>query len=363
MKKAMVVWLLLIFSAAVTGYVETVSTSKKHKNHAPESTQAVKAEELPNFEQLTQKLNTYLEEQHFNGTVLVIRDGITILNKGYGFADLEKKISNTPNTKFRIGSITKTVVATAVLQLQEQGKLSIYDNVNRYIPSFPAERNITLYHLLTHTSGLPEEGKGTVNASSHEQLVKWIGRQNLAFEPGKGWVYSDRNYMVLSYIIEKISGEPLSKYVKEHIFNPAGMNDSGMGEENGSDPNFSKGYKKNENGVVPAVKPLMPWLYGCGEMYTTTMDMKKLDEAIISGKLLKPASVNLMFTASDEKKYGFSFYINTDFYHNHGVVSGWNTFNNMNWKKHTFIIVFSNIQNSINDEFNQTFRNMAMSAP
>ena len=82
-----------------------------------------------------------------------------ILNKGYGYADVQNKIENTPQTKYRIGSITKTVVATSILQLQEQGKLNIQDNVNKYIPSFPENKNITLYHLLTHTSGLPEHAK------------------------------------------------------------------------------------------------------------------------------------------------------------------------------------------------------------
>lgn len=101
-----------------------------------------------------------------------------ILNKGYGYADVQNKIENTPQTKYRIGSITKTVVATSILQLQEQGKLNIQDNVNKYIPSFPADKHITLYHLLTHTSGLPENGEGKVNVASRINLVTWIGSQN-----------------------------------------------------------------------------------------------------------------------------------------------------------------------------------------
>ncbi|WP_028399495.1 serine hydrolase domain-containing protein [Ectobacillus panaciterrae] len=360
MKTMKLVCLLLILLALGAG---TDSKRKETKNEpVPAPVQPAKAVPGPNYDQLSKNLDTYLQEQHFNGSVLVIRDGKTILDKGYGFADFEKNIENKPTTKFRIGSITKTVIAAAVLQLQEQGKLDIHHNVHQYVSSFLAEKNITLFHLLTHTSGLPEEGKGKVNASNHEQLVKWIGSQSLAFEPGKGWLYSDRNYMVLSYIIEKVSGEPLSKYVTEHIFLPADMHDSGMGEEN-QDAVFSKGYRKNDKGIVPAAKPFAQWLYGCGEMYTTTGDMKKLDEALMNGKLLQSSSIKLMFTASDERKYGFGFYVYPDFYHNHGVVSGWNTFNNMNWQKQTFVITFSNIQNSINDDFNKTFRNLVMSTP
>ncbi len=103
----------------------------------------------------------------------------------------------------------------------------------------------------------------------------------------------------------------------------------------------------------------MNWLYGCGEMYTTVEDMKRLDEAIMDGKLLSKQSVLDMFTASPARKYGFSFYTYPDYYHNHGVLAGWNTFNNFNWDKKTFVILFSNVQNGMNDTFNQEFRKMA----
>ena len=141
-----------------------------------------------------------------------------ILNKGYGYADVQNKIENTPQTKYRIGSITKTVVATSILQLQEQGKLNIQDNVNKYIPSFPENKNITLYHLLTHTSGLPEHAKGNVNLCFRLQLINWIGRQNLEFPAGTGWRYTDYNYMVLAYIIEHISKTFRRLHKRKHIY-------------------------------------------------------------------------------------------------------------------------------------------------
>lgn len=103
----------------------------------------------------------------------------------------------------------------------------------------------------------------------------------------------------------------------------------------------------------------MNWLYGCGEMYTTVDDMKRLDEAIMDGKLISKQSLSDMFTVSPARKYGFSFYIYPDYYHNHGVLAGWNTFNNFNWDKRTFVILFSNVQNGMNDTFNQEFRKLA----
>ncbi|MEI5890301.1 class A beta-lactamase-related serine hydrolase [Bacillus cereus] len=315
-------------------------------------------EQQIDYASISQKLDQYLIGKQFNGTVLVTDKERVILNKGYGYADIQNKIQNTPQTKYRIGSITKTVVATSILQLQEQGKLNIQDNVNKYIPSFPADKNITLYHLLTHTSGLPEKGEGKVNASSRINLVNWIGSQKLAFQPGEGWRYTDYNYMVLAYIIESISKKTLGDYIKENIFTKAEMHESGMGNTTPGDQHFTKGYVKKDNVLEPAQKLSMDWLYGCGEMYTTVGDMKKLDEAIINGKLLSEQSIQAMFSPSAERKYAFSFYIYPDYFHNHGVLSGWNTFNNFNKEKGTFVILFSNVKNSMDDDFNKEFRKM-----
>ncbi|MEC2642420.1 serine hydrolase, partial [Bacillus thuringiensis] len=174
----------------------TVLTTKVNPTIEPEVQGNIeeKEEQQIDYASISQKLDQYLVGKQFNGTVLVTDKEHVILNKGYGYADVQNKIENTPQTKYRIGSITKTVVATSILQLQEQGKLNIQDNVNKYIPSFPENKNITLYHLLTHTSGLPEHAKGNVNAASRLQLINWIGRQNLEFPAGTGWRYTDYNY-------------------------------------------------------------------------------------------------------------------------------------------------------------------------
>ncbi|MDA2165709.1 serine hydrolase [Bacillus cereus] len=328
------------------------------ESEVQENIEEEKKEKQIDYASISQKLDQYLVGKQFNGTVLVTDKEHVILNKGYGYADVQNKIENTPHTKYRIGSITKTVVATSILQLQDQGKLNIQDNVNKYIPSFPENKNITLYHLLTHTSGLPEHAKGNVNAASRLPLINWIGRQNLEFPAGTGWRYTDYNYMVLAYIIEHISKKTLGDYIKENIFVKADMHESGMGNMVPGDKNFTKGYVKKNQELVPAQKLGMDWLYGCGEMYTTVGDMKKLDEAIINGKLLSEQSIQVMFSPSKERKYAFSFYIYPDYFHNHGVLSGWNTFNNFNKEKGTFVILFSNVKNSMDDDFNKDFRKM-----
>ncbi|MFD3447921.1 serine hydrolase domain-containing protein [Microbacteriaceae bacterium 4G12] len=370
MKKRTFIFIFLVLvasSVVLLQWQHGKAKEAKTKKQPSATATAVASDQIPapkpDNSMLRARLDQFLQERHFNGSALVMQDGEVILDKGYGYADFGKNISNTPDTKYRIGSITKTAVALSILQLQEQGKVNIYDNVNKYIQSFPANKNISLYHLLTHTSGLPSNGTGKVDASNHLKLVTWIGSQNLAFTPGTGWLYSDRNYMVLAYIVEKVSGEPIAKYVKEHIFVPAGMNQSGMGDDPANDANFSKGYVLDNLKEVPAPKLSMQWLYGCGELYTTTHDMYKLDEAIMLGKLISSESMKLMFTPSPNKDYAFSFYILPDYYHNHGVLAGWNTFNNFNWEKRTFVMLFSNVKNGIDDNFNKEFRSMVIPKP
>ncbi|EJP92271.1 serine hydrolase domain-containing protein [Bacillus cereus] len=319
----------------------------------------VDANQQKRYDIAATKLDQYLKDKGFNGTVLVTDKNNVVLRKGYGYANIKDKVLTTPRTKYRIGSITKTVVAISILQLREKGKLNIEDNVNKYIPSFPADKNITLRNLLTHTSGLPDQGQGSVDAASRLKLVTWIGAQKLQFPAGTGWKYTDYNYMVLAYIVEKISNKPLAEYVKENIFNPVEMNESGMGATRPEDIFLAEGYTKKDNELIAAPRLKMNWLYGCGEMYTTVEDMKRLDEAIMDGKLISKQSLSDMFTVSPARKYGFSFYIYPDYYHNHGVLAGWNTFNNFNWDKRTFVILFSNVQNGMNDTFNQEFRKLA----
>ncbi|MFB5252788.1 serine hydrolase domain-containing protein [Bacillus cereus] len=364
-------WLIVFFIFAIfCGSVAALIHANKEKKYSLKAFSnfedkvgnvqpKVDANQQKRYDIAATKLDQYLKDKGFNGTVLVTDKNNVVLRKGYGYANIKDKVLTTPRTKYRIGSITKTVVAISILQLREKGKLNIEDNVNKYIPSFPADKNITLRNLLTHTSGLPDQGQGSVDAASRLKLVTWIGAQKLQFPAGTGWKYTDYNYMVLAYIVEKISNKPLAEYVKENIFTPVEMNESGMGATLPEDIFLAEGYTKKDNELIAAPRLKMNWLYGCGEMYTTVEDMKRLDEAIMDGKLISKQSLSDMFTVSPARKYGFSFYIYPDYYHNHGVLAGWNTFNNFNWDKRTFVILFSNVQNGMNDTFNQEFRKLA----
>ncbi|MBC6971127.1 serine hydrolase [Bacillus sp. Xin] len=316
----------------------------------PEGTQQAKAVEKP-VEGPPQEINenaeldNYLKDKNFSGTAVVVKNGKVLLNKGYGMANQEKKIPNNSQTTFYIGSISKAFVATAIMQLKDQNKLQTEDTIAKYIPDFPRGNEVKLVHLLTHTSGIPEyeAGEGDI---SHEELLKRIGQQKRLFNPGEKWKYSDSNYSILGYIVEKVSGQPLEEYIKQHIFDVVGMKQSGFGTGLEKTKYPSTGYKVvNNNMTVPAI-PNMSQLYGNGDIYTSANDLYLFNEALFSGKLISKESYDQMFTAF-KKDYGFGWYVNPGSYSNHGVMPGWNCLNGFSRSGNVYVILLSNIQNNI----------------
>ena len=164
----------------------------------------------------------YAANKRFMGAVLVARDGKVILDKGYGSANLEWDVANTPTTKFRLGSITKQFTAACILLLEERGKLKVEDPVKKYLPDPPAAWDkVTIFHLLTHTSGIPSftgfPDYGTTEAitTTPAELVKRFWGKPLEFEPGAKWNYSNSGYALLGFLIEKVSGQTYQQFVEE----------------------------------------------------------------------------------------------------------------------------------------------------
>ncbi len=164
------------------------------------------------IDELIQK---YYDYHQFNGCVLVADKGKIIFEKGYGFANMEWQIPNMPDTKFKIGSITKQFTSMLIMQLVEEGKLRLDEKVSDIISNYPKENGnkITIHHLLTHTSGIPNYtdfpeffNKVSRNNFSPEELVKIFWDKDLEFEPGTKFNYSNSGYILLGYIIEKIIG-------------------------------------------------------------------------------------------------------------------------------------------------------------
>jgi CubicO group peptidase (beta-lactamase class C family) len=291
------------------------------------------------------KIDTYLKSIHFNGTAMIVKDGKVVINKGYGYRDFTNQLSNNSNTVFYLASISKIFVSTAIMQLQEQNKLSIHDKVNKYIPDFPNGNRITLYELLTHTSGIPEHSE-TAEKISHEQLIKKIEKGRLRFKPGTRWLYSDSNYTILAYILEKVTNDTLQNYVQTHIFNVANMENTGFGDQFYQEKYQSVGYKKKNNKLISPALPDMSELFGCGDIYSTPYDMYLFDKALYTGKLLTASSLKQVFTPN-KHFYGLGIYHDPGSYSDHGVLPGYNLLNSFGLKGTKYVVLFSNIQNGV----------------
>src|SRR5262249_41472895 len=163
------------------------------------------------------------------GSVLVARGSDVLFSKGFGSANLEWQIPDTPTTKFRLGSVTKQFTAASILLLEERGKLKVDDPVKKYLPNAPAAWDkMTIYHVLPHTAGIPnftsfpEYPSTEALATTPEKLVERFRDKPLEFAPGEKWNYSNSGYVLLGYLIEKVSGQSYEKFVQDNIFTPLG---------------------------------------------------------------------------------------------------------------------------------------------
>ncbi len=286
-------------------------------------------------DRMDQVVQEYVAKHEFMGTVLVARGSQTLFSKGYGFANLEWDIPNSPSTKFRLGSVTKQFTAASILLLEERGKLNVNDPVKKYLPDAPAAWDkITIFHLLTHTSGIPnftsfpDYPKLEPFATTAEQLVARFRDNPLDFQPGEKWSYSNSGYVLLGYLVEKISGETYAAFVRDNIFKPLGMNDSGYDSNSAIISQRASGYVRAGNGFENAGFINMTVPHAAGALYSTTGDLLKWEQALWGGKLLQPASLAKM-TKPFKDNYAFGLMINTSAGHplisHGGGIEGFNT--------------------------------------
>ncbi len=230
--------------------------------------------------------------------VLVARDGKVLFEKGYGLADVEHHRSITPETKFRIGSITKQFTASAILKLQEQGKLNVEDKLSKYYPDYPRGSEVALRHLLTHTSGIhsytdkPGFMDSVTKPITADALVKSFENDPFDFNPGKKWSYCNSGFFLLGCIVEKVSGQSYEAFLRKSIFEPLGMTNTGVHHSDLALTNVALGY---DGGPKRAVNWDMSWAGGAGALYSTVEDLYRWNEAIFHGKVLTPASLEAAF--------------------------------------------------------------------
>ena len=233
-----------------------------------------------------------VNEGLLSGSILIAIRGNILFAKGYGLSDRENNISNTQETIFRISSITKTITALSIMQLQENDKLNINDRLNKYLHDFPNGDKITIYHLLTHTSGIPSYNWQRSENRSQEldTVICWIKELKLQSDPGEEFMYSNSGYALLTLIIEKVSGMKYEDYIKENIFIPCDMTNTGLYSMNNPPGNIAIGYGKVDyNGFKKVFRPC-PLAKGDGDLYSTVKDLYKFIMAFNNDKLISVES-------------------------------------------------------------------------
>jgi D-alanyl-D-alanine carboxypeptidase len=244
---------------------------------------------------LDSKAAELASKDKFSGDVLVARSGKIVLQKAYGMADREKHITNSLDTRFRIGSMNKMFTATAILQLAGNGKLDLAAPLGKYLPDYPNKdvaTKVTIFHLLTHTGGTgdiftPEYNQHRLEIRELTDYEKLYGSRGLRFEPGSKWEYSNYGFLLLGIVVQKVSGTSYFDYVRTHIFRRAHMRDTDSLPESESVPNRSVGYMRKNGGWVSNVDTL-PWRgTSAGGGYSTVGDLFRFAQALSGGKLIK----------------------------------------------------------------------------
>jgi CubicO group peptidase (beta-lactamase class C family) len=303
-------------------------------------------------------IGAYYQANEPGATVIVVKDGKTVLRRAYGMADTAKGVAMTPDMALRLGSITKQFTAAGILMLAEEGKLSVDDDITKYLPGYPTQgRKITIEHLLTHTSGIvsytskPGYMLHMAEDLGVAQLIDSIKNDPLQFEPGSRYRYNNSGYLLLGAIIEKISGQPYAKFVEQRIFVPLGMTHTAYeGFERSQGPR-AVGHTRTDTGFGAALALSMSQPYAAGALVSTVDDLARWDAAIGSGKLLKPASWKRAFTSyrlldGKDTNYGYGWELGklqgVPVISHGGSINGFSTYAMRLPEQHVYVAVLSN---------------------
>ncbi|MEL6492019.1 MAG: serine hydrolase domain-containing protein [Cyanobacteria bacterium J06621_3] len=308
------------------------------------------------------EIDTYLEttaqQEALSGNVIVSRGRGTAIIRSYGLANREHWVPNAANTRFRIGSVTKQFTAAAILQLQQQNLLNIHAPITSYLPDYPhhkSKRNcITIHHLLTHSSGIPEYLNPDIFSdisewmklpTTLEQIIDRFKYLPLVFEPGKAFMYSNSGYVLLTQIIESISGQSYADYMQANIFAPLGMNNTGYEVPKAVIPNLAQGYLSLGGQSYLQAEPIdMSLPQGAGGLYSTVEDLATwhqwlsvssagqptlmqppLSKASVT-LLLKPVIAMGLDRPGPDAFYGYGFvhdtYVGHQLLHHNGSING-----------------------------------------
>lgn len=291
-------------------------------------------------------------------TVLISRQGKIIYKKAFGMANVELNVPMQANHVFRIGSIAKQFTAIAILQLMEQGKLNLQDEITRFIPGYRVQgETITIENLLTHTSGIRDYTsiKDSVQRFKTDftpmQMISYFQNQPMRFAPGTRYEYSNSNYFLLGYIIEKITGKTYPQYLQSNFFQPLGMTSSFYAHDTLIINNRAAGYTKGEKEIENATAISMTQPYAAGSILSTVEDLFKWQQAIQSYKLVKKETLEKAFTRyklvnGKEINYGygwrFGFIQQSPSIWHGGLINGFMTMAMYLPKEDVYVVVLSN---------------------
>ncbi len=274
---------------------------------------------------LASNVDTYMQAlvglDRFSGSILIAREGDVLVSKGYSLANREHGVPNTPQTKFRIGSVTKQFTAMAILMLQHQGKLQVQEPISKVLPDCPnAWQRVTIHHLLNHTSGIPEhtdrlDWKTTGRSPlAVQDLIDLFKDRPLDFQPGEDHRYSNSGYIVLGQIIEQVARMSYEAFVNEHMFEPLGMANTGYDWNNRVLEHRAMGYDLRNDRFVNADYLDMSIPYAAGALYSTVEDLLLWDQALYTERLVPKSSLEAMFMLSPFlANYGYGIGIGQQF--------------------------------------------------
>jgi CubicO group peptidase (beta-lactamase class C family) len=261
----------------------------------------------------TERISKILDEvdskEHLSGVVLVGQGGQIIYQKAYGTANQSFGIPNNLDTKFLLGSLTKQFTAMLVMQQVETGQINLDAQLTKYLPEFRKETGdkITIRHLLTHTHGIPNADQtDRYKPMTKEEFIKKYCETNLEFSPGSQFKYSDIvGYYLLGVVLEKVTNKDFAKLLKEKIFEPLGMNNSGYCSQETIQQNFATGYLQKENGFLNAPYWDTSQSFSAAGVYSTVGDLFKWDRALRKPELISERGLRTVFTPYSEKiRYG-----------------------------------------------------------
>lgn len=255
------------------------------------------------FTELDALISKYADYGDFNGAVLVAEEGKVIYQSGFGFAEMEWEIPNQTNTKFRIGSITKQFTAMLVVQLAAADKIDLHQPISTYLPTYPQAQGdqITPHHLLTHSSGIPNNYESTkpkaIRPDNHSsaELVAEFAALPLEFTPGEKFSYCNAGYTLLGHMVEKVLGQPYEQVLQDSIFQPLNMHNTGFDKHRMLINNRASGYFKSWGETYNANYIDMSSVYAAGGLYSTIEDLLLWDQALYTNQLLPQEYLNLLF--------------------------------------------------------------------